>query len=220
MKARSVVLLSGGLDSAANLAFAVERDEVALAVTADYGQRAAAREIAAARALCGYYGTEHRVLELPWLGGLGGSALTDPSVRLPHPEPSKLDDARRAAETARAVWVPNRNGVLIAAAAALADRLRAERVVVGFNREEAATFPDNSQAFLDAMSAALRYSTANGVTVHSYTSGWVKREIVGALRDLTRSFPFERVWSCYEGGPSPCGACESCRRFARAMEEA
>jgi 7-cyano-7-deazaguanine synthase len=209
MKARtkSIVLLSGGLDSSANLALAVERDEVLCAVTVDYGQRAAAREISAAREMCE-------------LGEIGGSALTDRSSLMPDPGARHLDDAQVTAQTAKAVWVPNRNGVLINAAVALAERLGAARVVVGFNREEAATFPDNSQSFLDALCAAFKFSTSNGVVAFCYTTAMDKRQIVATLRGgLSKAFPFEKIWSCYQGDEKPCGVCESCRRLTRALGE-
>jgi 7-cyano-7-deazaguanine synthase len=222
MKARtkSIVLLSGGLDSSANLALAVERDEVLCAVTVDYGQRAAAREISAAREMCEYYGVPHRGLDLRWLGEIGGSALTDRSSLMPDPGARHLDDAQVTAQTAKAVWVPNRNGVLINAAVALAERLGAARVVVGFNREEAATFPDNSQSFLDALCAAFKFSTSNGVVAFCYTTAMDKRQIVATLRGgLSKAFPFEKIWSCYQGDEKPCGVCESCRRLTRALGE-
>jgi 7-cyano-7-deazaguanine synthase len=215
---RSVVLLSGGLDSAANLAFCAERDEPVLALTVDYGQRAFEPELRAARALSAHYGVKHEALELKWLGALGGSSLTSPSQAVPEVAAELLDDARVTQASAKAVWVPNRNGVLINAAAAYAERLQASRVVVGFNAEEAATFPDNSGAYLEAATRALGYSTASGsVSVHCYTTEWNKRRIVSELRSLGREFPFGLVWSCYHGGEKPCGACESCRRFARAL---
>lgn len=217
-RVRSVILLSGGLDSSANLALAVESDDVVCALTANYGQRAADREVAAARDFCAYYGVEHRVLDLRWLGALGGSALTSADLSIPDPGKTRLDDAQVTRETARAVWVPNRNGVLINVAAAWAERWDARRVVVGFNREEAATFPDNSQAFLDALNSALRFSTRNSVEAFCYTTALNKREIVARLRrDLSRPFPFEKIWSCYRGDERPCGQCESCRRLTRAL---
>jgi len=212
--------LSGGLDSSANLALAVELDQVVCALTVDYGQRAAAREIQAARSLCEYYRVEHRVIDLRWLGGLGGSALTDRAAHVPDPGARNLDDAAVTSQTARAVWVPNRNGVLINAAGALAERVGAKRVVVGFNREEAATFPDNSQAFLDALARSLAFSTANQVEAFCYTTAMDKREIVARLRALTaQAFPFQKIWSCYQGGENPCAQCESCRRLERALGE-
>ncbi len=213
---KTVVLLSGGLDSSANLAIADHFDRPVLALTVDYGQRAAVPEIRAARMLAEYYGVPHRVLELKWLGGLGGSALTEDSLGVPEPDSNRLDDLKVASETAKAVWVPNRNGVLINAAAAVAESTGAQQVVVGFNKEEAATFPDNSSQFLGTANLALKYSTAGKVKLACYTDMMVKSEIVEALRNLPKPFPFELVWSCYHGGEKMCGKCESCKRFFRA----
>jgi 7-cyano-7-deazaguanine synthase len=219
MKARSVVLLSGGLDSSANLALCADRDEPVLALTVDYGQRAFEPELRAARSLCEHYGVRHERLDLRWLGRLGGSSLTSHEQDVPEIATNLLDDARATQATAKAVWVPNRNGVLINVAAAYAERLGAARVVVGFNAEEAATFPDNSAEFLRRASDALAYSSGDGaVSVYCYTTDWDKKRIVSELRGMTaRPFPFERLWSCYHGGAKPCGSCESCRRLARAL---
>ncbi len=203
---KAVALLSGGLDS--TVAFAIRARDTALALTVDYGQRAARREIASARRTAARYRVPHRVLELPWLSG---GALTDRSRRLPSPDLSRASATRKSAA---AVWVPNRNGVFIAAAAALAEKLGASHVVVGFNREEAATFPDNSARFLDAANRALWYSTANRVRVESPTLKWDKRRIVREARQ--RRIPLDAVWPCYEGGRSWCRRCESCLRALRA----
>ncbi|MCM2278201.1 MAG: 7-cyano-7-deazaguanine synthase QueC [Oligoflexia bacterium] len=218
MRKSSVILLSGGLDSAANLAFCAERDEPVLALTVLYGQRSAENELRAARELSSCYGVRHEVVDLRWLGAFGGSALTDVRRDIPDPGGERLDDLSVTRRTAAAVWVPNRNGVFVNVAAAFAERLGAVRVVVGFNREEAATFPDNSEEFLKETTRALSFSTANRVELFSYTTRMNKREIVAALRGLARPFPFESIWSCYAGGERPCGACESCRRLKRALE--
>ena len=216
----SVILLSGGLDSATNLALCAEYDRPHLALTIDYGQQAALREVEAARQLAQIYEVRHRVIDLRWLGELGGSALTDSSLGMPELKRDQLDEVVATRASASAVWVPNRNGVFLQVAAAVAERLGCPRVVVGFNREEAATFPDNTQAFLDASSAALAFSSRDGsVELFSYTTGMDKREMVRALRALSRPFAFERVWSCYRGGVAPCGECESCQRLKRALEE-
>lgn len=217
MKQKSVILLSGGLDSAANLAICAEQDDPLLALTCDYGQRAVSSEIRAASELCAHYGVRHEVVPLQWLGSLGGSSLTEHSQSVPRLATSQLDDLSVIRDTARSVWVPNRNGVLIQVAAAYAERMGASQVLVGFNREEATTFPDNSASFLMKATEALHFSTATQVKLASYTLQWDKKEIVAELKKLTRPFPFEKVWSCYFSGERPCGECESCQRFKRAI---
>ena len=220
---KSIVLLSGGLDSAANLAIGSECSTIEFALTVDYGQKAAAREISASRKLCEYYGVRHRIMKFCWLGELagefGGSALTSIERDVPKLTTSDLDEAELTRATAKAVWVPNRNGVLINAAAAFAESLCVPSVVVGFNKEEAATFPDNSQDYLVAVNRSLFFSTSNGVRVLSYTASLDKREIVRSLRALKKRFPFEKLWSCNHGGELPCGQCESSERMSRAVTE-
>lgn len=214
----SVILLSGGLDSAANLALCARRDRLLAALTIRYGQKAEAREVEAARALCAHYGVRHEVVDLRWLGAMGGSSLTEGASAIPELATSELDREEVIRQSAKSVWVPNRNGVFLNVAAAYAERLGAQRVVVGFNREEAATFPDNSIDYLKRATAALALSTANQVEVFCYTAAWDKREIVAHLRELDPAFPYHLVWSCYLGGETRCGRCESCRRFERAVK--
>lgn len=211
---KSVVLLSGGLDSAVCLAHGVRDGAVVLCLTFDYGQQAAKREIEAAAALSGYYGVSHRVIALPFLVQITKSALVT-GADLPEPEIDALDDPAQAAAAALRVWVPNRNGIFLNVAAAFAEYLGADTVVAGFNREEAATFPDNSEGFIAAATAALGYSTLNRVRVVSYTQHLDKSEIVELGKRL--GVPFELIWSCYRGGAEMCRRCESCLRFLRAL---
>lgn len=214
----ALVLLSGGLDSALNLALAAREGSAVLALTFAYGQRAEARELESAAALAAHYGIDWRSLDLRWLGTAHPNALTRRGSDLPDLKTEDLDNPEKSNASARAVWVANRNGLFLNAAAVFAEAMGLERLLVGFNREEAATFPDNSRAFLEAATTALAYSTLNHVRVDSFTLAWDKTEIVREAAKV--GLPFEKIWSCYESGPTPCGNCESCRRFARAREQA
>src|SRR5688500_8140754 len=82
MKQRAVVLVSGGLDSATVLAIARNEGFECYALSVDYGQRHRAELDAAARVATALGATEHRSLRID-LGGIGGSALTDPSIAVP-----------------------------------------------------------------------------------------------------------------------------------------
>ncbi|MBI2900019.1 MAG: 7-cyano-7-deazaguanine synthase QueC [Planctomycetes bacterium] len=203
---KGVAILSGGLDSTVSLAVATRRMKVVLALTFDYGQRAARREREAAARIARHYRVPHAVVATPWLRDITKSALVNRAARLPEHEMSE--------RSARAVWVPNRNGCFIEIAAAHAEWLGAERLVTGFNREEAATFPDNSAAYVRAVNRALSYSTANGVQVVSFTANLDKSAILRLGRRL--GAPIGYVWPCYEGGKAWCRRCESCLRSIRA----
>jgi 7-cyano-7-deazaguanine synthase len=218
---RAVGLLSGGLDSTVALAMlqARERGSVVLALTLDYGQRAAAREVEASARIAARLGVPHRVLALPFFAELAGGALLDRKLELPRPDVAALDRGGEAlAASADRVWVPNRNGVFIEIAAAFAESLGADSVVAGFNREEAATFPDNSREYVAAVNGALAFSTRGRVTLASPTAELDKVGIVRA--GAACGAPLDLIWPCYEGGPEPCGSCESCQRWRRAAARA
>jgi 7-cyano-7-deazaguanine synthase len=108
--------------------------------------------------------------------------------------------------------------VLINIAASFAESMGCENVIVGFNREEAVTFPDNSPEFIGAINGSLSYSTLNGVKVLAPLIGLDKKSIV--LKAMESRSPLEYSWSCYQGGELPCGMCESCVRRKRAFDEA
>ena len=213
---RSIVLLSGGLDSVVSMACASDQSEIILALTFDYGQRAAEREIAAAHACCRIFGVPHRVLRLDWLAGISRSALIDASAAIPRVDEGQLETMDQA--SLRAVWVPNRNGLFIHIAAAFAEALGAHLLVTGFNREEGQTFPDNSTAFVEAINRSLALSTLTSVRVVSYTQRLTKLEIVRL--GLDRGAPLDVIYSCYSGEEPMCGACESCARLKRAFRAA
>ncbi len=214
----AVALLSGGLDSVVATAAAARSGGVALALTFDYGQLSAGREVTAARAVARSLGVKWKRVQLRWLSELLPDAMKRGGEGLPRPDAAALDDAERGKERARAVWVPNRNGVFLNVAAAYAEGLGAGAVVAGFNREEARTFPDNSAEFMERATAALALSTLSGVRVESPTAALSKPEIVRLGMEL--GAPLSSVWSCYGAGPEMCGDCESCARLLRALREA
>lgn len=211
----SVVLLSSGLDSTVNLYEAREKSRVVLALTFDYGQRAAPREIERAEAIAKLAGVAHKVLDLTWFREFTTTSLVNRANEVPTGSSVSIDDLTVSNETAKAVWVPNRNGIFLNIGAAFAEGLGASLIVPGFNIEEGATFPDNTQGFLDALTGAFVYSTSNHVEAICFTTQMDKTEIVRRGRAL--GAPFKLMWPCYFAGSEPCGECESCKRFCRAV---
>ncbi len=214
--AKNLVLLSGGLDSAVNLLLALRRGGVGLAVTVDYGQRAARREVEKAAALCAEHEVGHAVIEASWLGEYSRDALTTPDAGLPVMPPGEREPSGETDELLRALWVPNRNGLLANMGACLAEALGMRYVVMGLNAEEGAVFPDNSAAFVREVNRAFSYSTLSRVRLRSFTVGMNKMEILGMA--IARGLDFRHLWSCYNGGELMCGYCPSCARILAAAE--
>jgi 7-cyano-7-deazaguanine synthase len=161
-------------------------------------------------------GVSHTVIELDWFKSLGKSALNHDAVSVPKIRSTSLDDRDLTTRTAKAVWVPNRNGLFLNIAACYAESLQAEMIVPGFNREEAVTFPDNSLDFMRATRKAFGFSTANQVDVQCYTITMSKIEIVEL--GIKLNVPFKKVWPCYFDHAKWCGECESCQRAKRAFK--
>lgn len=213
---KAVLLLSSGLDSSVNLVRALQDMEIALALTFHYGQRAALKEISAAQSLCQRYAVPHKVIDLSWFHDFSQSALNS-NVNLPSHSPESLDDKEASEKSAKAVWVPNRNGIFLNIAAGYAEGLGAQFVIPGFNKEEASTFPDNSAEFLDALNGSFSFSTGNHVKVKCYTTALDKSDIVRL--GLSLNLDFSKLWPCYENFEKWCGTCESCQRFSRALKK-
>lgn len=209
-----VVLFSGGLDSTTALAWALARYDRVHALTFDYGQRHLV-EVAAARRAARRLGLPHAVVRVD-LRQVGGSALTDRRVPLPRPgRPS----ARRAGPPA--TYVPFRNGVFLALAAAWAEARGVRDLVCGFHVADSPDYPDTTARFVRAMERAVRAGTkaAFGGPPARIVAPLLGLDKAGIIRlGLRLGADYARAVSCYAGGERPCGACSSCRFRARAWK--
>lgn len=215
-----VALLSGGLDSVVATAMAVASGSpLKLAATFDYGQRAFHQEKKWASVHAKKWGASHQVFDIRAFTQWGKSSLLSrEKTAVPQGDRVKIDDPAVSTQTAEKVWVPNRNGLLMSWAAGLAESLGLKRVVVGFNKEEAQTFPDNSGDYLEAFNHSLKFSTGNQVQVESPTLSLNKTEI---WQEAFRfGFGPNDFWSCYLDEETPCGRCESCQRSLAGYEKA
>ena len=207
MTHKSIILLSGGLDSLVCLGLCKDEYNIELALTFDYGQKSVFEEIESAKKLCDYYNIEHKVIKLDWLKEITNTALvSDKNL------PDSIDNPE---ESAKAVWVPNRNGLFLNIAASYADSGNYTHIILGANKEEGATFPDNTREFADSVTAEFTYSTLAKPVVLVPLINYDKNDIVRLA--LSNSMPLELVQSCYNSGKKHCGKCESCIRLRNAL---
>lgn len=202
--------MSGGLDSLVSLGLKKEELNISLALTFDYGQKSAEREIETSAKICNYYNIEHKVIKLDWLKDITNTALvSDDNV----PTGKELNTPE---ESAKSVWVPNRNGLFLNIAGCFADSYDYDYILIGANKEEGQTFPDNTQEFIDSVNSEFLYSTRKKPKVAAPLINYVKNDIV--MLALKHGVPLELTMSCYQGGEQHCGICESCTRLRHALE--
>lgn len=209
MENKSIILLSGGLDSLVSLGIAKEEYNIKLALTFDYGQNPVEQEIRTSRKIADYYEIEHRVIELPFLKEITHNAFVGGVNDLP-------TENLGTEESAKSVWVPNRNGLFINIAASFAEADNYTHIVFGANKSEGLTFPDNSKEFVNGINNCFEYSTMNKVKVIAPLINYDKIDIVRIA--LEKAIPLELAYSCYAGGDKNCGRCESCNHLKKSLE--
>jgi 7-cyano-7-deazaguanine synthase len=214
----ALVLFSGGQDSTACLAWALERFERVETVGFDYGQRhrieLACRQTVRREIAAGFprwaprLGDDH-LLDLSLLGQIGESALT--SERAIEMQANGLPNT----------FVPGRNLLFLGFAAALAYRRGLDVLVGGMCETDYSGYPDCRDNTLKAMQVALSLGLDTRMTIETplmfltKAETWALAESLGgqALTSLT----IEHTHTCYLGERGTrhdwgygCGQCPAC----------
>ena len=210
---KAISVLSGGLDC--TVATSVFADDYEIhAITFNYGQKAFERELQAVREICSKMNWTHEVIDLPWLADISNSSLNT-SEEIPEPSEEDLDNFEKSSENASSVWVPARNMVFTSIAVSYAESIGAEKIIVGWDAEEASTFPDNSKEFLKAFNELIDVGSPEKIRIEAPAINLNNEEIVEL--GMKVGAPIELSYSCYKGDSKHCGVCESCMRRKRAF---
>ena len=211
---KSVVLLSGGLDSATVLAYAVDQGFDCYALSFRYGQRHQAELKAAAAVARSLGAIQHRVMSLD-IGQLGGSALTDHSIPVPESDQSGIP----------ITYVPARNTVFLSCALAWAEVLNAHTIMIGVNAVDYSGYPDCRPQFIEAFEQVARLGTKLGVEgeemrIVAPLINLTKAEIIRLGTDL--GVDYSLTISCYQPDSEglACRRCDSCRLRANGFATA
>lgn len=212
---KAIAVVSGGLDSV-TLAHSLSRDGAELHLLAfDYGQRHK-KELDFARECAVRLDAGFDIVDLSGFSRLiSGSALTSEEIEVPH--------GHYAAPSMALTVVPNRNAILLALAFGVAVNEKAQIVATGVHGGDHFVYPDCRPAFIASFDAMQRtamegFADPNLRLLAPFTQT-DKTGIVRLGHEL--GVPFERTWSCYEGGAKHCGKCGTCveRREAFALAE-
>jgi 7-cyano-7-deazaguanine synthase len=202
---RSVVLLSGGMDSATCLAIAQAAGNTCYALSFDYGQKHRAELDAADRIAHSMGVVEHRVVRID-MGQFGGSALTDSAIAVPE------SGGRGIPVT----YVPARNTVFLSLSLAWAEVLEADSIYTGVNAIDYSGYPDCRPEYIAAFQVMANLATRRTVEgsmleIRTPLIALSKAAIVSLGSEL--GVDFRMTVSCYsaDSNGAACGHCDACR---------
>jgi len=203
---KAVVLLSGGLDSATTLAWALREGYECFCLSVDYGQRHRAELEAASRIATAAGAAGHKTIKLD-LAAFGGSALTDASIEVP---------TAGVTGGIPVTYVPARNTILLSLALGWAEVLGARHIFVGANAVDYSGYPDCRPEYLGAFEAMANLATKAAVEGR-------RIEVRGPLVDRSKAEIIKlaielgvdpaRTVTCYQPDAAgrACGLCDACR---------
>jgi 7-cyano-7-deazaguanine synthase len=205
MQKKALILLSGGLDSITVLALAQQQGFLCYALSFNYGQRHTA-ELSAAQKIAAHYGVvEHKVIHLG-LDSIGGSALTDNHIAVPHTMQTGIP----------VTYVPARNTIFLSLALGWAEVLHCHDIFIGVNAVDYSGYPDCRPEFIKAFQTLANLATKAGVEgevikIHTPLIDLSKAEIIQQGRAL--GVDYQQTVSCYSADEQgrACGECDACR---------
>lgn len=214
---KAVVLLSGGMDSATCLAWAYSLGYTCYALSFDYGQKHDS-ELQAARRLAEKYAVAHSILDVPAIGRLGGSALTDASYTVP-------DHDQQASGNIPLTYVPARNTIMLALALGWAEVLGAERIMVGVSAVDYSNYPDCRPEYIAAFQHLASLATKRGVEGHPLVidAPLIHKSKAETIQmGVAVGLNYADTISCYRATSDglACGTCSSCYLRKKGFEEA
>ena len=204
----AVIVISGGMDSTTMLY--EFQDEIALAVTFDYGSTQNVREREFAILHCKRLGIRHLIIPLDFMHHYFKSSLLGSPDDIPE---GNYDD-----ENMKSTVVPFRNGIMLAVACGIAESNGLKRVMIANHAGDHAIYPDCRPAFVEAMSAAMQNGTYDHVAVFAPYTGLSKADI--ARRGAALGLDYSETYSCYKGREKHCGKCGTCRERREALHDA
>lgn len=176
------------------------RDEIALAISFDYGSNHNAREIAYAEMHCKRLGIEHITIPLDFMHKYFRSSLLEGADAIP--------EGHYADENMKSTVVPFRNGIMLAVAAGVAESRNLTKLLIANHGGDHTIYPDCRPEFISAMDSATNAGTYIGVRVVAPYTNITKGDIARIGKKL--GIDYAETWSCYKGGEKHCGKCGTC----------
>lgn len=202
------MVLSGGMDSVTMLH--EYASSIALAVTFNYGSNHNAREVEYARLHCKQLGIELIEIDMTFIHDYFHSSLLEGADAVP--------EGDYDFDNMKSTVVPFRNGIMLSAAAGLAESNGLTRVMIANHAGDHALYPDCRAEFIKAMSRAISEGTYENIMLYAPYTLLSKAQI--AERGKKLGIDYSTTYSCYRGGLHHCGRCGTCLERRQALAEA
>lgn len=207
-KKKSLIIVSGGMDSITLLHD--RKDEIATAVTFDYGSNHNQKEAEFARLHCMRLGIEHVIIKLGFIADYFKSSLLEGADAIP--------EGHYASENMKSTVVPFRNGIMLSIACGLAESKGLEKVLIANHFGDHAIYPDCRATFIASMNDAMAYGTYNNIKIDAPYTSISKTDIAKIGKEL--GINYAETYSCYKGGDKHCGKCGTCVERKEALRDA
>ncbi len=207
---KTVVLLSGGLDSSTVLSIAVNEGYEPYALSFRYGQRHKIELDAAKRIAKSFNTKEHIIVDIN-LRQFGGSALTD-----------NIDVPKDRSEDQMGIgipitYVPARNTIFLSYALAWAEVLDCRHIHIGVNILDYSGYPDCRPEFVEKMNAVCAIANYEAIEI---VTPYLKVSKTAILTDgLRMGLDYNKSWTCYNGRELACGKCGACQERLEAFRD-
>lgn len=213
----AVILLSGGLDSATVLAFALDAGYRLHAMSFRYGQRHAVEIEAARRVARAFDVRDHIIVDID-LRAFGGSALTS-DIDVP-----KDRSPAEIGEGIPITYVPARNTIFLSYALAWSEVIAASDIFIGVNAVDFSGYPDCRPDYIEAFEHMANLATRGAVEgttpvrIRAPLMDLSKRDIISLGSRL--GVDYGLTSSCYDPAADgvACGHCDACRLRLDAFE--
>ncbi len=215
---KTVVLLSGGLDSSTVLAIAVDKGYEPYALSFRYGQRHKVELEAAKRIAKSFNTKEHVIVDID-LRQFGGSALTD---NIDVPKDRSEDQMGTGIPI---TYVPARNTIFLSYALAWAEVLDCRHIHLGVNVLDYSGYPDCRPEYIESFEKMANLATKASVegeeklSIHTPLINLTKAEII--QKGIALNVDYSLTSSCYDPSPErkPCLQCDSCQLRLKGFSE-
>ena len=208
MDKKTVLVMSGGLDSTTLLYKLLQEGKQVQAISFNYGQRHS-KELDMAKKTCDKLNVPHKVIDISFIKELiSKSSLTSDDIAVP--------DGHYSHETMKITVVPNRNMIMASIAIGYAVNLDYDEVALGVHAGDHTIYPDCRPEFIEALRKIAAISNFKPIEIYTPFLNISKTDVVTLGNML--GVDYSLSWTCYKGLEKPCGKCGSCTERAESFD--